>query len=179
MQVPLIIRAPWITSSVGFRTGAMAELVDLYPTAVALSGLPAVPASEGLEGTSLLPVMEQPTDELAHNKSCASPPHTPSHVTPPLLPHTPFLRACVRACSLLSSPHRCLLTIPEVPRVLYVHRRRTVRVPGDPEAEHFPHGLLCPRCRHALYRVASLETKLRGRLESWGAGGARALRSYR
>jgi hypothetical protein len=88
MQVPLIIRAPWITSSVGFRTGAMAELVDLYPTAVALSGLPAVPASEGLEGTSLLPVMEQPTDELAHNKSCAS------------TPHTPFLRACVRACVL-------------------------------------------------------------------------------
>ena len=87
-RVPLIIRAPWLSSSIGLRTGAMAELVDLYPTAVALSGLPAVPASEGLEGTSLLPVLEQPTHELAHNKSCTPtlPPFPPPHTTTLLPP---------------------------------------------------------------------------------------------
>lgn len=61
-RVPLIIRAPWIQSSQGVKTSAFAELVDLFPTAVALSGLPAVPESEGLEGVSLLPVLERPAE---------------------------------------------------------------------------------------------------------------------
>ena len=63
VRTPLIIRAPWISESVGKTTLALAELVDLFPTAVALAGLPAVSAAEGLEGTSLVPVLKDPGNE--------------------------------------------------------------------------------------------------------------------
>eukprot|EP00756_Hemistasia_phaeocysticola_P024699 Hpha_TRINITY_DN15963_c0_g5::TRINITY_DN15963_c0_g5_i1::g.74487::m.74487/K01136/IDS; iduronate 2-sulfatase len=63
VRVPLIIRAPWITTSVGATTAAFAEAVDLYPTFVELSGLPPVPASEGLEGSSLVGVLQAPGEE--------------------------------------------------------------------------------------------------------------------
>ena len=59
--MPLIIRAPWITASVGKNTLAIAELVDIFPTLVDLVGLPQPPASEGLEGISLLPVLQDPS----------------------------------------------------------------------------------------------------------------------
>ena len=63
VRTPLIIRAPWISESVGKTTLALAELVDLFPTAVALAGLPPVSAAEGLEGTSLVPVLKDPGNE--------------------------------------------------------------------------------------------------------------------
>eukprot|EP01050_Picozoa_sp_SAG11_P013773 SAG11_NODE_1633_length_4542_cov_4.532298_2_plen_240_part_00 len=63
-RVPLIIRAPWLRASIGARTNAIAELVDLYPTAVALAGLPPVPATEGLEGVSLEPVLRDPSERV-------------------------------------------------------------------------------------------------------------------
>ena len=59
-RVPLIIRAPWITASIGSSTMAFAELIDIYPTLVELAGLPLPPESEGLEGTSLVPVLHDP-----------------------------------------------------------------------------------------------------------------------
>lgn len=34
--------------------------MDIFPTLVELAGLPAVPAAEGLEGTSLVPVLQSP-----------------------------------------------------------------------------------------------------------------------
>eukprot|EP01047_Picozoa_sp_COSAG01_P119586 COSAG01_NODE_48300_length_382_cov_1.823322_1_plen_91_part_10 len=37
--MPLIIRAPWLTASAGTRTTVLAELIDVYPTVVELSGL--------------------------------------------------------------------------------------------------------------------------------------------
>ena len=52
--MPLIIRAPWITASVGQRTWQFAELIDIFPTLVELAGLPLPPAAEGLDGTSLV-----------------------------------------------------------------------------------------------------------------------------
>ncbi len=53
---PLIISAPR-QSRKGARTTALAEFVDIYPTLCEISGLP-LPA--GLEGTSLVPLMEAP-----------------------------------------------------------------------------------------------------------------------
>eukprot|EP00448_Togula_jolla_P031147 CAMPEP_0170648532 /NCGR_PEP_ID=MMETSP0224-20130122/44786_1 /TAXON_ID=285029 /ORGANISM="Togula jolla, Strain CCCM 725" /LENGTH=480 /DNA_ID=CAMNT_0010980067 /DNA_START=325 /DNA_END=1767 /DNA_ORIENTATION=+ len=61
LRVPLIVRAPWLSKSVGKVTPVLAELVDLYPTLTELAGLPD-PKSKGeaLNGTSLAPVFEDP-----------------------------------------------------------------------------------------------------------------------
>jgi arylsulfatase A-like enzyme len=56
--VPLIIRAPWMTKSTGQRSTIMAELVDVFPTIVALAGAP--PPTDDLDGVSLGPVFEDP-----------------------------------------------------------------------------------------------------------------------
>ena len=63
VRSPLIIRAPWIEGSAGQKTLAIAELVDLFPTLVELANLPPVPAAEGLEGTSLVPILKAPNAE--------------------------------------------------------------------------------------------------------------------
>ncbi len=55
IRVPLIVSAPGILPS---RTDAIAELVDLYPTICQLTRLP---TPKGLHGTSLLPILQQPT----------------------------------------------------------------------------------------------------------------------
>ena len=62
-RVPLFVRAPWIKQSVGLRTPALSELVDLYPTISELAGL-SLPSGEGgarLGGVSLSPVMANPS----------------------------------------------------------------------------------------------------------------------
>lgn len=53
---PLIFSAPG-QKNAGARTGALAEFVDIYPTLCELCGLP---LPDGLEGTSLAPVIEHP-----------------------------------------------------------------------------------------------------------------------
>lgn len=53
---PLIISAP-LQSNKGTRTTALVEFVDIFPTLCELCGLP---RPEGLEGTSLVPLMEDP-----------------------------------------------------------------------------------------------------------------------
>ena len=61
-RVPLFVRAPWISPSVGLKTPALAELVDLFPTISDLAGLE-LPAGKGgakLGGVSLAPVMREP-----------------------------------------------------------------------------------------------------------------------
>eukprot|EP00039_Didymoeca_costata_P020866 m.342679 g.342679 ORF g.342679 m.342679 type:complete len:552 (-) comp21706_c0_seq1:1-1656(-) len=68
-RVPLLIRAPWIPQSLGARTMAFAELIDMFPTLVELAGLPPVPASEKLEGVSLVPVLQNPQGN--HSKTAA------------------------------------------------------------------------------------------------------------
>jgi arylsulfatase A-like enzyme len=62
-HIPMIVRVPWILASVGQRTSVLAEAVDLYKTLAALAGLPP-PSSIGeqVNGTSLLPAFEAPTD---------------------------------------------------------------------------------------------------------------------
>ncbi len=55
-RVPLFI-APLDRTQAGRRTGALAELVDLFPTLVELCQLP---KAAGLDGTSLAPVLRDP-----------------------------------------------------------------------------------------------------------------------
>ena len=57
-RVPLIIAAPHFMASHGKQTSAIAELVDVYPTVVALAGLPAPP---DVDGVSLLPAFTDPS----------------------------------------------------------------------------------------------------------------------
>lgn len=52
-HVPLLLARPK-SANAGKRTSSLAELVDLFPTLVELCGLP---RPEGLEGTSLVPVL--------------------------------------------------------------------------------------------------------------------------
>ncbi len=55
-QVPLIIAAPRMKKA-GVKTNALAELLDIYPTLVELCGLS---TPNGLQGASLVPVLESP-----------------------------------------------------------------------------------------------------------------------
>jgi iduronate 2-sulfatase len=56
LRVPLILAAPG-AGRPGAAVSAPVELLDLYPTVVALAGLPAVP---GIDGRSLAPLLEDP-----------------------------------------------------------------------------------------------------------------------
>ena len=61
VHIPLIIRAPWMTASIGATSFALVEMVDVYPTLAALSGLPPPEREgQGLNGTSLLPLFVAP-----------------------------------------------------------------------------------------------------------------------
>jgi len=55
-RVPLIVAAPGAKAA-GQRTDALVEFVDLYPTLATLAGLP---LTEGLEGTSFAPLLDEP-----------------------------------------------------------------------------------------------------------------------
>lgn len=64
-RVPLFVRAPWIQKSLGLKSTALAELVDLYPTISDLAGL-TLPTGVGgarLGGVSLAPIMRDPQVE--------------------------------------------------------------------------------------------------------------------
>lgn len=59
-RVPLIIATPG-GKPVGERSQALVELLDLYPTLVDLCDLP---QPQGLEGTSLVPVLKNPAESV-------------------------------------------------------------------------------------------------------------------
>lgn len=52
VRVPLMIRAPWLPQSIGVRSRALAELVDMYRTFADLSGA-GLPDGEHIDGKSL------------------------------------------------------------------------------------------------------------------------------
>jgi iduronate 2-sulfatase len=56
-RVPLILQAPDMKKAGGKKTEALVELVDMYPTLCEFAGLP-IPSH--LEGTSLVPLLENP-----------------------------------------------------------------------------------------------------------------------
>lgn len=62
-HVPLIVVAPGLTEP-GSRTKATASLLDIYPTLIELTGLPAPP--QKLEGTSLVPLLRDPDANWDH-----------------------------------------------------------------------------------------------------------------
>ncbi|MHC4520707.1 MAG: sulfatase [Planctomycetota bacterium] len=55
-RVPLIVRVPGLTTR-GAATEALIEYVDIYPT---LANLADLPVPEGLDGTSLVPILKDP-----------------------------------------------------------------------------------------------------------------------
>ena len=57
VRVPLIVRVPWKTASVGTRTDVRAELVDIYRTLASLAGLSDAVQSD-VQGTSLAPIFD-------------------------------------------------------------------------------------------------------------------------
>lgn len=59
-RVPCFISAP-ATASHGRKTESLAELLDLFPTIVDLCGLP---KPEGIEGSSLVPVLNDPSQSV-------------------------------------------------------------------------------------------------------------------
>jgi len=89
LRVPLLIRVPGQSSpsrgSPNFNhdelskqrlpavVHAVVELVDLFPTLVEVAGLPPLPASEGLDGSSLAPLLRgDPSGEEAHGEGTCS-----------------------------------------------------------------------------------------------------------
>jgi arylsulfatase A-like enzyme len=55
LNAPLLVRAPGVAG--GRRTAALTEFLDVYPTLAELAGLPAV---DGLDGTSFVPLLSEP-----------------------------------------------------------------------------------------------------------------------
>lgn len=58
-RIPMLVIAPGVARP-GTRTRALAETVDLYPTLAELAGLPVKDVPQGLDGTSLVPLLKDP-----------------------------------------------------------------------------------------------------------------------
>ncbi|MGV3764119.1 sulfatase [Parapedobacter sp.] len=62
-RIPLIIAAPG-TAQPGSRTAQLTETVDIYPTLVALAGLPSPKVQQPLDGLSMVPVLNDPETRI-------------------------------------------------------------------------------------------------------------------
>lgn len=59
-RVPLIMRVPWLKNSVGKRSRALVELVDIYQTICDVMGLELPDDNVPFDGNSLKPILEDP-----------------------------------------------------------------------------------------------------------------------
>jgi hypothetical protein len=59
-RVPLIIRVPWMQSSVGKRSAALVELVDIYKTVCDIMAVDLPDDTVPFDGVSLRPLLEAP-----------------------------------------------------------------------------------------------------------------------
>ncbi|MCZ6793686.1 MAG: sulfatase [Planctomycetota bacterium] len=136
-RVPLIIATPR-SKHPGARTGALVELLDLYPTLLDLCGLPPSPSSPkaagGLEGVTLRPLLEDPTRAV---KRAA---YT-QHPRPAYYKEEPRAMGCsVRTRRYRYTEWRDFRTGKVLARELYDHRRdpresrNVVASPPDPAA---------------------------------------------
>ena len=62
--MPLIIRAPWIKNSIGKRSRALVELVDLYQTVSDVMGVELPTDTVPFDGVSLRPLLENPNSTV-------------------------------------------------------------------------------------------------------------------
>lgn len=62
-RVPLIISAPHVQQA-GTATTGIVELVDLFPTLTELCGIPAPKSRDQLAGTSLVPILQNPQQQV-------------------------------------------------------------------------------------------------------------------
>ena len=71
-RIPLVIVAPGVTKP-GSSTRQLAETVDIFPTLAELAGLPAPKGPQPIDGTSLVPVLRDPTARVRDHACHAYP----------------------------------------------------------------------------------------------------------
>ena len=82
-RVPLIIRVPWMAASLGKRTKAFAELVDIYQTVSEVMGLGLPRDAVAFDGHSLVPILADPTNGMVKDYALSTFPRC-AHVGQPI-----------------------------------------------------------------------------------------------
>lgn len=133
-RVPLILAPPQARHA-GASTQALVEMVDLFPTITALCGLPQAP---GLDGTSLVPLLEDPRATL---KEAAYTQHPrPAYADRTKRGRPEVMGFSVRTPTLRYTEWRDYDSGKVTARELYDHTREeaeldnTIATPADPAA---------------------------------------------
>ncbi len=127
-RVPLIVSVPGQKRE-GSRCDALVELVDLYPTLVELAGLP---VEDGLEGVSLVPLLENPNGKVKEAAfSQFARPHNAKGKEPQVMGYS------VRTEDFRYTEWRRMKSGEVVGRELYDHRRDPGERKNIAEAEEF------------------------------------------
>ena len=64
LQVPLLIRAPWLPASMGKHTGSYFELIDLYRTVASLAGIDPAAIAADVDGSDASKLLADPATTL-------------------------------------------------------------------------------------------------------------------
>lgn len=131
-RVPLIIASPQAKQR-GGKTDALVEMIDLFPTITALC---AVPNAPGLEGVSLVPVLNDPQSKVKDGAFTQHPRPAYPDRTPRGKPEA--MGVSVRTASLRYTEWRSFETGAVLARELYDHTRDEAELnnvidhPSDP-----------------------------------------------